>query len=848
MNDNFLSLNEFILSALLHDIGKAMQRAELPYSKQFDDRAKSSFGHSTHLHSIWTEQFFADNIPEWAKNNPNWQRITNLAASHHLDSVVNDKDMVLLKILKIADGLASSYDRDDITEKSDFKKKSLYSVFSEVSIKEESPIDYAYTLPFKALTPQNIFPEKKSVTPKSRVEDYKNLFNEFCVEYQNILKKWTLESELPQFLNALDYIMQKYLWCIPSNTQEAYPTNSLYHHSRLTASISAVIFQKLKDNNFDEEELLEMSSDKSFILIAGDLNGIQNYLFDLNPEKATKGAKYLRARSFKIKALSDMIIHKIITSLNLCYHNILINAGGKFVLFAPDKNEIKDKLKEIKKIIEYHFYHETLGSLSLNLDYHLKISLKELDKDNLDKTLKVLFRNLELLKRQKFFEQLKNDIKQWNPDSFIIKDYKLVNDQLCEHCHKRTTIKNDIVCSHCDSEQRLGRDLPKKMFAVICTCDNNEIDLKEYIKLDNTYFYLFDKKDDVNKFITFAQKNALEYFIYTYKRSNDSFYTVFPFKPTAAYIPTDENNDPLDMESIAKKAQISWKDDSLQGISANAVMKGDVDNLGQIFINGLKSKNIQLNLTRYVSLSSYFDFFFSDYIPYMIENSTVKFNNKDFSFKDIYVVYAGGDDFCLVGPWIEIILFAEKIYNDFKQFTCLNPQITFSAGIELLHGKSPLKFNIDKAEENLSLVKSEYLNLSENLPSKQKNALYLFDTPIPWEDLAFIKEKAEKILGFRLKSTENKGLTTQFVYKLLEFHESYMKIHFKNQNNIKAEELMRAYLYPALLNYNIKNNLNSGYHQDIIDELQELMTSNTQKYMRYLKVILHIVIYSLRKQ
>ena len=847
MNDDFLSLNEFILSALLHDIGKAMQRAELPYSKQFDDRAKNNFGHSTHLHSIWTEQFFADNIPDWAKDNPHWQRITNLAASHHLDSVVNNQDMVLLKILKTADGLASSYDRDDINEKSEYKKKPLYSVFDEIRLDSKQNIDYTYTLPFKPLIPENIFPEKKTKNTESKVEDYKKLFTDFDAEYQNLLKKWSLESELPQFLSATDYLLQKYFWSVPSNTQEPHPTNSLYHHSRLTASISAVIYQQLKLSGFDENELKNIHHQKAFMLIAGDLNGIQNYLFDLNPEKASKGAKFLRARSFKIKALSDMIIHKIIYSLNLSYHNILINAGGKFVLFAPNNQEISNKLQELKKTIESYFYHETLGSLSLNLDWQLKISLDELDKNHLDNTLKSLFTNLEIIKRQKFFHQLKNEQEQWNPDSFIIKDYKLVNDQLCEHCHKRTTHNNDTVCTHCDAEQRLGKDLPKKQFAAICIKEIDDTSFNEYIKLDNTYFYLLKNKDDVNSFINYAQKNSLDYFIYTYKRNNDSFYSVFPFKPTAAYIPTDDYNDPLDMETIAQKAKQKWTDKGEQGISANAVMKGDVDNLGQIFIKGLKANDIKLNLTRYVSLSSYFDFFFSDYIPYVIENSSVIFNSKEFHFNNIYVVYAGGDDFCLVGPWIEIFLFAEKIYNDFKAFTCSNPEISFSAGVELLHGKAPLKFNIDMAEDNLSKVKSEYHTLSENIDKKQKNALYLFETPIPWEDLDFIKSKAEKLLNFRLHSDENKGLTTQFIYKLLEFHESYMKIHFKKNKNIKSEELMRAYMYPAFLNYNIKNNLKPEYHQHIIDELQELMSSNAQKYMRYLKVILHIVIYALRK-
>jgi len=75
-----------------------------------------------------------------------------------------------------------------------------------------------------------------------------------------------------------------------------------------------------------------------------------------------------------------------------------------------------------------------------------------------------------------------------------------------------------------------------------------------------------------------------------------------------------------------------------------------------------------------------------------------------------YLIFSGGDDLVIVGPWDRIIDLAKEIRENFKAYTCYNPNITLSAGIYICKPKFPITVAVEKAEEALEQAKSKGRN------------------------------------------------------------------------------------------------------------------------------------------
>jgi CRISPR-associated protein Csm1 len=211
-----------------------------------------------------------------------------------------------------------------------------------------------------------------------------------------------------------------------------------------------------------------------------------------------------------------------------------------------------------------------------------------------------------------------------------------------------------------------------------------------------------------------------------------------------------------------------------KGSQLIGVIKADVDNLGLIFSEGLENK---LTISRYLTMSRMLDLFFSGWM-YRILHSTTNYN-------EIYTVYSGGDDLVLVGPWENVIDFAQRLNKEFKRFTCYNDNITLSAGIAVVHPKHPISAAVDLADKYLERAKS-----------LGKDRVTLFDTTLEWSEIG-------RLLEF--KDTLNKGhedynniLTTRFIHRLLTYHQMYLDAKHGN---------IKKLLFHSHMHYDVRRNL-----------------------------------------
>ncbi len=837
-----IDVYDVALAGLLHDIGKVMQRAEISIVREkYEMRCPrySSNSYYTHLHVMWTEQFF---YPK-AEKDRHWQELANLASSHHNSSAyknVKDPDYWLVQCLIKADQISAAWDRgpdDDDTDSPNkgkrYKIQALNSIFGDVSLGGKITEECTHRIGPKSPMQGDSFPVEANDALK--VDQYKDVYERFRGEYEKLLMAFESEKiGKVNFIDAIDSLMETYFWSVPSNTSEKNPTNSLYYHSRITSGIASALYSYYhgEEDKSGLSRLIE--SDKSILmLIGGDLSGIQKYLFDLHPEHSKYAAKTLRARSFKIKTLCDMVLHRICRQLNLPRQCILMNAGGKFMMIAPNLPQVIEILNRIKTETEAEFFNHFAGAVSLNMMWDDRIKFPDLKRENFPDTLDAFIAGMERVKSRKFSTYLQSDGK-WISTNFVI--------TLCPQCGKRTVEKDEQgqfdICRHCSQEIKLGEILPKEEHFVIGkgqpSCEAS------VLLYDDWYMEPYRPggvlTDDMYVFC--IRENPT--------RDRDIHY---PYKPVANTLPTrgdltpdqialingmgigEHDSDTLTFDELALLSLEQTEEGRYRGVPLNAVLKGDVDNLGNLFSLGLRydeygnRKTMGFSITQYATMSTAIDWFFSAYLPAFIE-SDPNLRNR------VYTVYAGGDDFCLIGPWNTMIDLAILLNQRFRAYCGSHPDLHFSAAIELMHGRSPIKYSVQKAEEKLHQAK-KYEDPAQS--KRKKNCLNLFETTIPWEKVDRVMQWDTLFNQWLEESDTDKGFTTQFLYRLMHYSEMATQYHEKKQ--------IKDLLYKSYLAYDLKRNFKEN--SQVTDKLQELAWQD--ELIRFLRAPLHKTLYKNRK-
>ncbi|GAB1468731.1 type III-A CRISPR-associated protein Cas10/Csm1 [Candidatus Cloacimonadota bacterium] len=842
-----IQLYDIALAALVHDVGKVMQRAEEPIAKErYEMRCLSFNGRISHQHVMWTELFFAS----LAEKDSYWQEIANLASSHHNASAYtnpsDNEKYWLIQCIIMGDRISSMWDRspdDEDNTRGTYKCKPLYSILSDISLGASISETDAFKIGARKSTDDSAFSRKVEATiPKTT--EYKAVYQQFKTEFNNLITALNSGSITKvNLVDAVDSLLEKYFWSVPSNTMEKKPTNSLYYHSKITAGIACALFAYYQDKPERRSELNSLinSEEEVLMLVGGDLSGIQSYLFDLHPEHSKKAAKTLRARSFKIKTLCDIVLQRMCRELGLPRQCILMNAGGKFMLLAPNTPVLESYLENLKTEVDKVFYNEFMGAVSLNLDWHSKIKFKDLKMDCFPETLDAFIANLEKAKLHKFSSLLHPE-ETWDSEAFIIQQTAYHN-TLCPQCGKKTVEKDTVICETCLRETMLGEILPKQTHFVIGKGNpKNSVNIS--IFAESWYLEAYKPGTKLNE----------DSFAFCISEDASARVLCYPYKPVATALPnyddlsepqqqiladtradTEENDSPiLSFDELALLAMQPCEDGKYRGVPLNAVLKGDVDSLGDIFTLGLryasdgKKKPEGFSITQYATLSAAMDWFFSAYLPAMIDSSE-KYRNL------VYIVYAGGDDFCLIGPWNVMLDLVIELDKQFRAFCGNHPDLHFSAALRLMHGKSPVRFAIDKTEEDLKTAKAYPNNPKQTIA--QKNSIHLFDTTIPWQKIDEVLAWSDKFDKWLLeaKNHDDKGFSTQFLYRLLQYNE--MALRYQDKKDI------RDLLYKSYLTYDLKRNFKEV--SEPVEKMQELAWQDEQ--IRYLRVPLHKTIYKNRK-
>jgi len=354
------------VAALLHDIGKFIERSK---SYPVDEKFKQvKVGHSKY--SAQLMEIINKTCP-FFKNYS--QELIDLVLYHH--EPIND----LERIIQLADWLSSS-EREEGETKEKYFTVPLTPIFSRLF----DGLDKRFGYSLAPLSISEGFPkEDLSLT----IDQYKNLVDAFLKEFSAV-----------KSTSQLYYLLEKYLWCVPAQTTNYMPDISLFDHAKTTAAIALCLYEEYSAGILTSEALSKMTdnTDNHFMLIKGDVSGIQEFIFHI-PSKGA--AKSLKGHSVYVSLLSDVITRYMAREMGLKEANILYNGGGNFYILAPKTYEVK--FDELRKRVSQLLLKIHGGSIYVAMDY---ILLSPKDMTSFNTHWNKVTQKVDVLKRRKWWD------------------------------------------------------------------------------------------------------------------------------------------------------------------------------------------------------------------------------------------------------------------------------------------------------------------------------------------------------------------------------------------------------------------------------------------------------------
>ena len=728
------------VSALLHDIGKFIERGKLQEWKNIAEKYVTAEEVSrNYAHRRFSAAFIKYLILKNKKfvNDS----VETLVLYHHKDSAsseYSDINSIKLNLIRKADHLAAS-ERIENKELSGVKYHlaRLQSPFCDIKLDNKKSPDRKYV----NLT--DISPKEEFLFPVTKDSCQEN-------EYPVLVNKFIKEIDNIEDIDSMLFLMEKYLTNVPAQTPFSIgnedflyqPDINLYDHSRVTAAISLCLWDEYNRGCLQkkDKEILNGTfndSDIPCVLINGDFSGIQNFIFNITSKKA---AKKLKARSYFIQIFSEVIARFIIDKLDLRQANILYNGGGNMYILAPKckENQINQIYKEIQDSVKDLDLYFAIGTVDVKFD----------DFGSFNNIFSESKKQSDLNKKRKFKDLNFSDV--FEP--------------------KRQTIDDS------DKYENFADELTKiTSYAIFQKDTDFPLKADEY---QNPFYKLGYRVDIYAKKPDEISKQCIVL------NSTDFSENYGGFKYSIVKVPVWKNNKLEEIKNLLiqkdyKEALKELSEDDIEGTTKTfkaysidslietgtqkmGIIKMDVDNLGRIFSEGLSENR---SISRIAALSRSIKWFFETYMSNVLNQE--KFKDK------IYVIYSGGDDFFAIGAWEIVFEFADFINTKFREFVCNNESITLSASLLVIDENYPVSKFAAIAESRLHEAKSK---------SKNKNSVSIFDCVIEWSEL----KKVIELKNILIDLIENYEISRAILEKIRKSTRGFEKLQ-KNAMKGKIE-------------------------------------------------------------
>lgn len=483
----------------------------------------------------------------------------------------------------------------------------------------------------------------------------------------------------------------------------------------------------------------------NWILVKGDISGIQDFIFNVKSEGA---AQELKGRSFFIKLLNEIGIRYFLDEFNILdINNSKISvSGGNFILKLPEVSGFKNKINNIQK------------SLSLALQYTgLNISISYvLASGNYKKDLNLL--NLKNRENKYHFHNLYQFYIPFQKNNTIY-DWGSITENLKKN-NAFTIEKQEIAGTFQIQKNKIS------ICNYLITFNANNIGyiLSDYLE---SLMALYDNKVNIKKFEDLARSDKI------YK----------------------DNIEILGGEKGAEYLGILAMD--VDGLG-NYIDKIEAET---------EHKDFDLKLNNFFNYKLR-DIITNEEFSYEYENKKSKIKVPLFKNK-IYSVTAGGDDSFFVGKWNTILKFAKTIHEEFinefsqEQLTISAAIVIVNKKFPVVRFAEMVENDLKRAKYNFStkgnislfgeVIKWEILNDIEDFMKKlqrQKISGGILakarNTALSIENYDRLKLEDFWKMGYYLRDVKDKQLIISEINKFIE-------------NSINAQEQLEKKSYRSIL-------------------------------------------------
>jgi len=328
---------EYVVAALLHDVGKLIRRARL------------CRGEAARRHTEESLSFIERIESALRSAGVDVERVKEFVARHHEGDIAPYDRAAAYERIQVDDeagqGLAITGRREeDIPLAIYMEDKVLYVPPCPLPDRLEEA---------ERLTPRESLPTREEVC-RCYEESYKRLLN-----LAEKLKK--RKMSYPQLVEALVYVLRSAATFVPAAVYGVkVPDTSLYAHSIFAAALA--------------------STGGEFVLVGLDVGRVQEYM---KRAGMTKGAMaILRGRSLMINLLQRVAARWLIRQVNkrlnnsdvVTWANVLLDTGGEVLLILPYVEGLEELLQELeRRVVE-----DTEGVLTLYAASVGPYSLKDL--------------------------------------------------------------------------------------------------------------------------------------------------------------------------------------------------------------------------------------------------------------------------------------------------------------------------------------------------------------------------------------------------------------------------------------------------------------------------------------
>jgi len=766
-------LGRIALAGLLHDIGKFGQRAgEMVMGK----RDHASIG----------EKFVNTYVPKA------WQAASAPVAWHHGDPEGLGHEVFPVLVLRVADRLSAGEREQTEEERGRFPPQMVSPFASLVRPHGEPPKTW---LPLEPLTLEeaHLFPQEIPYAESEWRANYARLWQEFCSQVEKLKVLHEAHPNLEAYLLCLLDLLLRYCWCVPSAFYYDVPDVSLYDHLRTTAAIAVCVHEAYAGKEEELRALFEAlrslpsenwpEGPEIAVLVEGDISGIQNFIYALrNPRGAVA---VLRARSFYVQVLTEVLARWILRMLELPPTNLLYCGGGRFRLLVP--SAFFSKLDELHQVINEVLLRAHSGALYLALDgvplvpaHFGKAPVRKVEggyvaERGLRAAEDELERRISSQKNRRFLELPKETL------AALFQPFG-EGAEPCQICGYLGPMEEDEEgirwCPSCQSFRALGRDLRRAKFLRLSWCEPRSLPSHPSWK---DVFLRFGFHVQVREDLWPPDKGlSLVYWLgensaFSARTSGEATARKFLVNVVATWRQGETPPRGYESEHVVEGEikHFGILAAQAEGAPYLGILRMDMDNLGRLFRDGfLRKVGDELldygTFSRKHSLSTLLSVFFEGWVGERARKHAEKQER-------VYAVYSGGDDLFFVGSWDAVLALAYSVRDDFRKFSG-REDLGISAGFLLVHDKYPLYLAATEAGELLESAKKGREKLVE-APSQdswafpRKDAICLLGRVVFWEDFPEVKRWKERLV----QAVKEEAAARRVLFVLQEVWEKYQK-------------------------------------------------------------------------